>query len=168
MSRILNPTTSSSSAVPAAPSPDLLYPVVQDLTDAEYGTGICCGGMMGAFSLEDLALPNINARPLPTEPACPSNPGRRKKGHFRGHSLFLFTPSMVRNAAVNHKRSSSAPDKVESCSTMKSTTPTASSAENTEDDGDRKDAIAFDDIFVLTRQVRFKSWNYSWGALNVL
>jgi len=140
--------TSTSSA-----SSQDLYPVVQDLTEAEYGsTGLFCGGMLGSFALEDLILPNASARSMsPTASNSRSvSSNNRKKRHPRGHSL-LQLPSMARNAAtnvVNHKRSNSAPNSVEISPTVE-TSPTESSR----DDG-VNDHVSFDDVFVLTRQVR--------------
>jgi hypothetical protein len=131
-------------------SADNLYPVVQDLTETEYGTGAFCGGMLGSFALEDLAFPIANARSLPSTP----EPSKRKQ-HNRGHSLFQLPSAMSRFASsTTHKRSSSAPNEVESCPTDE-TLQTTDSSDNAHELEAEETTTSFDDAFVLTRQVRF-------------
>ncbi len=140
MSRKLLKTTSAASE---------LYPVVQDLTKIEYGTGICCGAMLGSFSLAELALPNIHARAL-SSPDSAFDPSKNKQ-HRRALSLLQLSSSVAGNTVLNHKRCSSSPMTVGSCGTFE-TSHTQSV------DGDRIDGYPemhlFNDAFVLTRQVR--------------
>jgi hypothetical protein len=65
-----------------------LYPIVQDLTDAEYG---CCSSEMifGSFSLQELVVPSTTPRSLPS-------PDRTQLQHDRKSS----TQSMQRDNSL--------------------------------------------------------------------
>jgi hypothetical protein len=100
-----------------------LYPVVQDLTDAEYG---CCSSEMifGSFSLQQLAVPSPTPRSLPS-------PDRTQLQHDRKSS----TQSMQRDNSLLHNGSA---------------TEERESADSGELCGGPS---RFEDNFVLTRQV---------------
>lgn len=143
--------------IPASPCE--LYPVVQDLTDAEYSkdstAGLCCGEMLGGFSLEAVLIPNLKALQIPTLPgtATPKNTPRKQK-HNRGHSLFQLNAAVARNSTLEkHKRSNSAPNTMKPVPSKEFSSTTVSST--MEDETQRlEERLTFDDIFVLTRQVR--------------
>jgi hypothetical protein len=117
-----------------------LYPVVQDLTDVEYGYGCCCcGSMLGSFSLEDLAVPVTTPRALPPPPLKP--PKARRNLHRRSHSLFSLTSS---KSDLYHRQSISSPSMVSEDS---SSTFCMESEERV------TDSTKFEESFVLTRQV---------------
>jgi hypothetical protein len=120
-----------------------LYPVVQDLTDAEYGYGYCCcGSMLGSFSLEDLAVPVITPRALPPPPPPSLKPPKApNNSHRRGHSLFSLTSS---KSDLSHRRSNSSPSMISEDS---------SSTFCTESEERVTDSTKFEESFVLTRQV---------------
>ena len=102
-----------------------LYPVVQDLTEAEYG---CCssGVVFGSFSLQDLASPN--AMPLP---ASPRN-GLRNE-HLSPRSV------IHRENSLNHNPNAGVRERE---STVGTTIREHSNSR-------------FEDTYVLTRQVSF-------------
>lgn len=100
-----------------------LYPVVQDLTEAEYG---CCGSsemIFGNFSIQDLAIPITKPRPM-------TSPDRKSRAEKQKGSLSLSSVERS-NSILDDKEDSSERD------TSKS----------------EKRVVEFEDNFVLTRQV---------------
>ena len=125
-------------------SPQELYPVVQDLTDVEYGYECCCcdTSMITPFSAEDLAMPVTTPKPIPLPPQ-PIKPS--KKSHRRGNSLFSLTSSTKSSTVSSHRRSFSSPSSVSEDST---TTFCTESEERV-----TMNSCRFEETFVLTRQV---------------
>lgn len=126
-----------------------LYPIVQDLTDAEYGNCCCCDATLGSFSLEDLATPITSPRSLtPTPPTTPKSlPLEPKKAHRRGHSLFGLNMTSPRGPSMHHRSHSSPGIPPESCPS-EDTNTISTEAEERVTEGSK-----FDDTYVLTRQV---------------
>jgi hypothetical protein len=143
-----------------------LYPVVHDLTEAEYGK---CGGggnlagggvvMLGKFSLQELARPNIHPRRLPHDdhPSTSSQNGaldktrKRQRRHSRTPSLLQLMSSHF--SSMSHS----------SCFSPQEAVDVPMESEREEEDEDRivqgpSKTISFDDVFVLTRQVSFRPW----------
>lgn len=127
------------------PSSRELYPVVHDLTDAEYGqdptiSSICCdGGMMGSFSIYDLVRPLHTPRSLPLTPPTKqtSRPTHRPTRHGTKATRFSTGPpsSECQHGSQQIGFGSS------------NTLHTAATCSTIDTSG------SFDDDFVLTRQV---------------
>ena len=124
------------------PTAQDLYPLVQDLTEIEYNnagrsnthnqqqydynnieynleensparTTCCCAdATFASFTLQDLVMPTMRARSLPTplSLSAPSTPKNKSKGHKRGNSLFNFTIASS-NSSNNSKDSDSSKKK---------------------------------------------------------
>jgi hypothetical protein len=143
-----------------------LYPVVQDLTDAEYGEICCCDIEFGSFSLEDLVMPVIS--PLPISPPSQSrtksldllrppqsplvspspSPPKQTKSHQRGSTLgrLKLRAATERSLFMGHRRSISSPSTI--ISEAEDFTTVAFEAEERV-----TDSVRFDEVYVLTRQV---------------
>jgi calcium/calmodulin-dependent protein kinase I len=121
-----------------------LYPVVQDLTDAEYGCCCCDSCALGSFSLEDLAIPVASPRTLadvPETPPCNCEENRVRH-HRRDNSLTsLFSPRIDK---AGHNRQNSAISSISGSGD--STTACTDLEEGVE-------ITKFDEYYVLTRQV---------------
>jgi hypothetical protein len=154
-----------------AVSAQSLYPVVQDLTDAEYGGMCCCDIEFGNFSLEDLVMPVVSPRPLSNlspisspshsrgkslglllpSTSSPLSSSSKPKSHKRGNSLGLLKlrTATERSLFNSHRRSYSSPSTI--ISEMEdSTTGVAFEAEEEER---VTNSVKFDEVYVLTRQV---------------
>ena len=161
-----------------------LYPVVQDLTDAEYGGICCCDIEFGNFSLEDLVMPIVSPRPLsnlssisspshskgkvlgplhppPLSPFLSSSP--KPQSHRRGNSLGILKLGAATESSLfeGHRRSYSSPSTIIS-ETEDSTTVTCEAEERA------TDTVRFDEVYVLTRQVSARNmWSLKMIARNV-
>lgn len=157
-----------------------LYPVVQDLTDAEYGGNCCCADIeFGNFSLKDLVMPAVSPRPLPNISPISS------PSHSRGKSLGLLRPPPAVSPLLSSAASASASPKSKSKSHRRSNTlgilklgaattesylfkghcrsysspstiisETGDSTTVTCEAEERvTDSVKFDEVYVLTRQV---------------
>lgn len=161
-----------------------LYPVVQDLTDAEYGGICCCDIEFGNFSLEDLVMPVVSPRPLsnlsstfspshsrsnilgplhpiPLSPLLSSSP--KPKSHKRGNSLGLLKLGAATQSSPfeGHRRSYSSPSTIIS-ETEDSATVIYEAEERA------TDTVRFDEVYVLTRQVSARTlWPLKMISCNV-
>lgn len=151
-----------------------LYPVVQDLTDVEYGHGCCCcDSMLSSFSLKDLAVPVATPRTL--TPTGLKSKERVREGknsdttHRRGHSLFgISSPSSRFPKERYHRRShstlstsiseDSCSQKPKSCPDLGAALEDSCSSSLYMESEERVtvDNIKFEESFVLTRQVSTK------------
>lgn len=93
------------------------YPIVQDLTDAEYGCCACSSEMFGSFSIKDLAMPTTTPLSIPSPPrkqfkksypsssseSPPQNPSPpQQQQHKRTHSLLLNEHHQPTNLHTNN------------------------------------------------------------------
>jgi hypothetical protein len=111
-----------------------LYPLVRDLTEAEYGS--CSSDtIFGSFSLKELAVPTTTPRPLPS-------PDRATQEKYHRSNNFL---------APSRKNSFSRKNLPQLISP-------SNSYDNKDDESERERMeereLEFEDSFVLTRQVK--------------
>jgi hypothetical protein len=141
---------------PTPTSPKALYPVVKDLTDAEYGNssgagvGLCCNDMLGSFALEDLALPNIRALQMQQPPLVPplqDLPESRVELKRRNSLIHSSAGAPLSSSSIGSDIPVPRNDDTASLTCMA-------------DDESHADTVSrrFDDSFVLTRQVCAPGW----------
>ena len=162
-----------------------LYPLVHDLTEAEYAggssstCGCCHDTVLGRYSLNEIVNPSTTSRrPLPmvevvslgsqsssphtaAASSSPSSPMTTKKScssasssddgrHKRAKSWWTIRPSDLLPQHSCHRRWHSSPSEYPISDAMEDSTSMSTEME----DRGGADRFQFDDIYVLTRQVR--------------
>eukprot|EP00934_Nitzschia_sp_Nitz4_P001796 Nitzschia sp. Nitz4//scaffold149_size55946//41331//43213//NITZ4_006601-RA/size55946-snap-gene-0.113-mRNA-1//1//CDS//3329536830//1796//frame0 len=146
-----------------------LYPVVKDLTEAEYGgqpsvsspcpSGFCCEGLLGSFTLEDLAIPILTPRSLDVStPTISPKTTWRLGSKQETRNERLQTPKAKSTSRHSHFRSISNPSSIGTSWTEDSTQYSYVSTDSKSRSADRDTVLvdpnlSFDKIFVLTRQM---------------
>ena len=138
---------------------NFLYPVVHDLTDAEYSVGCCAPSLAcnptGCFSLEDLIYPESD--PVSIPPAIVADPSRQQQQqqqqrHQQQQRQQWKDSRRLRNGLFRRARSGLQRNQSSSTSSHMMAPVSLIDDRNDCDPNDERD-LRFDDVYVLTRQV---------------